>query len=152
MSPGVRITSGHLKKRLPAVPYGRHFPQAGNRVFSQVVRLFSVAVHRLLSWRAITSENCGFVLCTKCGPCRTARKQFSKGCEADRRAAAPKKCFKNTFSANSRVWMSRRGFSLERRLSPYFSINLHAPPPPFLPKLRQKPPEGKNGMANEKVR
>src|SRR5699024_8169001 len=29
--------------------------------------------------KALTSENCGFVLCTKCGPCRTARKQFSKG-------------------------------------------------------------------------
>ena len=152
MSPGVRMKSGHLKNRLPAVRLGRHFPQAGNRAFSQVVRLFFVAAHRLPFWKAITSENCGFVLCTKCGPCRTARKQFSKGCEADRRAAAPKKCFKNTFSANSRVWMSRRGFSLERQLSPYFSINLHAPPPPFLPKLRQRQSDGKNRMANEKVR
>ena len=78
-SPGVRIESGHLKNRLPAVRRGRHFPQAGNRAFSQVVRLFFVAAHRLPFWKAITSENCGFVLCTKCGPCRTARKQFSKG-------------------------------------------------------------------------
>ena len=79
MSPGVRIESGHPKKRLPAIRLGRHFPQAGNRAFSQVVRLFSVAVYRPLSRKAGTSENCGFVLCTKCGPCRTARKQFSKG-------------------------------------------------------------------------
>ena len=79
MSPGVRIESGHPKNRLPAVRLGRHFPQAGNRAFSQVVRLFSVAVHRLPFRKALTSENCGFVLCTKCGPCRTARKQFSKG-------------------------------------------------------------------------
>ena len=79
MSPGVRIESGRLKNRLPAVRRGRHFPQAGNRAFSQVVRLFSVAVHRLPFRKALTSENCGFVLCTKCGPCRTARKQFSKG-------------------------------------------------------------------------
>ena len=79
MSPGVRIESGHLKNRLPAIRRGRHFPQAGNRAFSQVVRLFSVAVHRLPFRKALTSENCGFVLCTKCGPCRTARKQFSKG-------------------------------------------------------------------------
>ena len=79
MSPGVRIESGHLKNRLPAIRRGRHFPQAGNRAFSQVVRLFSVAVYRPLSRKAGTSENCGFVLCTKCGPCRTARKQFSKG-------------------------------------------------------------------------
>ena len=78
-SPGVRIKSGHLKNRLPAIRLGRHFPQAGNRAFSQVVRLFSVAVHRLPFRKALTSENCGFVLCTKCGPCRTARKQFSKG-------------------------------------------------------------------------
>ena len=78
-SPGVRIKSGHLKNRLPAIRRGRHFPQAGNRAFSQVVRLFFVAAHRLPFWKAITSENCGFVLCTKCGPCRTARKQFSKG-------------------------------------------------------------------------
>ena len=99
-SPGVRIESGHLKNRLPAVRHGRHFPQAGNRAFSQVVRLFYVAAHRLLSRKATTSENCGFVLCTKCGPCRTARKQFSKGCEADRRAAAPKKYAKKTFSTN----------------------------------------------------
>ena len=90
-SPGVRIESGHLKNRLPAVRRGRHFPQAGNRAFSQVVRLFFVAAHRLPLRKAITSENCGFVLRTKCGPCRTARKQFSRGCEADRRAAAPKK-------------------------------------------------------------
>ena len=33
MSPGVRMESGHLKNRLPAIRYGRHFPQAGNRVF-----------------------------------------------------------------------------------------------------------------------
>ena len=79
MSPGVQISSGHLKNRLPAVRLGRHFPQAGNRAFSQVVRLFFVAAHRLPFWKAITSENCGFVLCTKCGPCRMARKQFSKG-------------------------------------------------------------------------
>ena len=79
MSPGVRMESGHLKNRLPAIRRGRHFPQAGNRAFSQVVRLFSVAVYRPLSRKAGTSENCGFVLCTKCGPCRTARKQFSKG-------------------------------------------------------------------------
>ena len=79
MSPGVRIESGHPKKRLPAIRLGRHFPQAGNRAFSQVVRLFFVAAHRLPFRKAITSENCGFVLCTKCGPCRTARKQFSKG-------------------------------------------------------------------------
>src|SRR5699024_11340089 len=44
-----------------------------------ILRLFSVAVHRLPFRKALTSENCGFVLCTKCGPCRTARKQFSKG-------------------------------------------------------------------------
>ena len=61
-SPGVRIESGHLKNRLPAVRRGRHFPQAGNRAFSQVVRLFSVAVYRPLSRKAGTSENCGFVL------------------------------------------------------------------------------------------
>ena len=79
MSPGVQISSGHLKNHLPAIRLGRHFPQAGNRAFSQVVRLFSVAVHRLPFRKALTSENCGFVLCTKCGPCRTARKQFSKG-------------------------------------------------------------------------
>ena len=78
-SPGVRMKSGHLKNRLPAIRRGRHFPQAGNRAFSQVVRLFSVAVYRPLSRKAGTSENCGFVLCTKCGPRRTARKQFSKG-------------------------------------------------------------------------
>ena len=79
MSPGVRIETVRLKNRLPAIRRGRHFPQAGNRAFSQVVRLFSVAVYRPLSRKAGTSENCGFVLCTKCGPCRTARKQFSKG-------------------------------------------------------------------------
>ena len=79
MSPGVRIESGRLKNRLPAVRRGRHFPQAGNRAFSQVVRLFFVAAHRLPFRKAITSENCGFVLRTKCGPCRTARKQFSMG-------------------------------------------------------------------------
>ena len=79
MSPGVQISSGHLKNHLPAIRLGRHFPQAGNRAISQVVRLFSVAVHRLPFRKALTSENCGFVLCTKCGPCRTARKQFSKG-------------------------------------------------------------------------
>ena len=79
MSPGVRIESVRLKNRLPAIRLGRHFPQAGNRAFSQVVRLFSVAVHRLPSRKALTSENCGFMLCTKCGPCRTTRKQFSKG-------------------------------------------------------------------------
>ena len=78
-SPGVRIESGHLKNRLPAVRHGRHFPQAGNRAFSQVVRLFFVAAHRLPFRKEITSENCGFVLRTKCGPCRMARKQFSKG-------------------------------------------------------------------------
>ena len=78
-SSGVRIKSGRLKNRLPAVRLGRHFPQAGNRAFSQVVRLFSVAVYRPLSRKAGTSENCGFVLCTKCGPRRMARKQFSKG-------------------------------------------------------------------------
>ncbi len=70
-SPGVRIESGHLKNRLPAVRRGRHFPQAGNRAFSQVVRLFFVAAHRLPFRKAITSENCGFVLSTK--------PQFSKG-------------------------------------------------------------------------
>ena len=79
MSPGVRIEYGRLKNRLPAVRRGRHFPQAGNRAFSQVVRLFFVAAHRLPFRKVITSENCGFVLSTKCGPCRTARKQFSKG-------------------------------------------------------------------------
>ena len=79
MSPGVQMKSGRLKNRLPAVRLGRHFPQAGNRAFSQVVRLFSVAVYRPLSRKAGTSENCGFVLCTKCGPYGMARKQFSKG-------------------------------------------------------------------------
>ena len=58
-SPGVRMKSGHLKNRLPAIRRGRHFPQAGNRAFSQVVRLFSVAVYRPLSRKAGTSENCG---------------------------------------------------------------------------------------------
>ena len=55
MSPGVRIESGHPKKRLPAIRRGRHFPQAGNRAFSQVVRLFSIAVYRPLSRKAGTS-------------------------------------------------------------------------------------------------
>ena len=78
-SSGVRIESGHPKKRLPALRHGRHFPQAGKRVFSQVVPLFAVAAYHPLSRKATTLENCVFVLCTKCGSCRTARKQFSKG-------------------------------------------------------------------------
>ena len=99
MSPGVRIESGHLKNRLPAIRRGRHFPQAGNRAFSQVVRLFSVAVYRPLSRKAGTSENCGFVLCTKCGPCRTARKQFSKGLRSKTGVQQhPKNTQKKTFS------------------------------------------------------
>ena len=49
MSPGVRMESGHLKNRLPAIRYGRHFPQAGNRVFSRVVPLFPVLVYRRFS-------------------------------------------------------------------------------------------------------
>ena len=55
------------------------FPASGKpRFFTGCTPIF-VTVYRLLSRKATTSENCGFVLCTKCGPRRTARKQFSKG-------------------------------------------------------------------------
>ena len=97
-SPGVRMESGHLKNRLPAIRYGRHFPQAGNRAFSQVVPLFAVAAYRPLPRKAATPENCGFVLCTKCGPCRTARKQFSRACEARPACSSTQKILKKIFS------------------------------------------------------
>ena len=113
MSPGVRIESGRLKNRLPAVRRGRHFPQAGNRAFSQVVRLFFVAAHRLPFRKAITSENCGFVLCTKCGPCRTARKQFSKGLRSKTGVQQhPKNTQKRLFRQAAPVFRFRRGSHL----------------------------------------
>ena len=111
MSPGVRMESGHLKNRLPAIRRGRHFPQAGNRAFSQVVRLFSVAVYRPLSRKAGTSENCGFVLCTKCGPCRTARKQFSKGLRSKTGVQQhPKNTQKDIFDKLSPWYRHTKGF------------------------------------------
>ena len=111
MSPGVRMESGHLKNRLPAIRRGRHFPQAGNRAFSQVVRLFFVAAHRLPFWKAITSENCGFVLCTKCGPCRTARKQFSKGLRSKTGVQQhPKNTQKDIFDKLSPWYRHTKGF------------------------------------------
>ena len=91
MSPGVRMKSGRLKNHLPAVRLGRHFPQAGNRFFQRlyVSSLFQHIV--CLSGRRQPQKIVVSCFSTKCGPCRTARKQFSKGCEADRGAAAPKK-------------------------------------------------------------
>ena len=134
MSPGVRIESGHLKNRLPAIRLGRHFPQAGNRAFSQVVRLFSVAVHRLPFRKALTSENCGFVLCTKCGPCRTARKQFSKGLRSKTGVQQhPKNTQKDIFDKlnprrkfPARVFVAQKAISLI--LSPHSgSVNRYRP-------------------------
>ena len=72
------------KIRTPEKPLAGHtawpaFPASGKpRFFTGCTPIF-VTVYRLLSRKATTSENCGFVLCTKCGPRRTARKQFSKG-------------------------------------------------------------------------
>ena len=132
-SSGVRIKSGRLKNRLPAVRLGRHFPQAGNRAFSQVVRLFSVAVYCPLSRKAGTSENCGFVLCTKCGPCRTARKQFSKGLRS--------KTGVQQHPKNTQKRLFRQG-SIFTRLFDKLR---------FLPILKERTADGKNGHPTDRM-
>ena len=55
------------------------FPASGKPRFFTGCTSISTSCLLLLFRRTLTPENCGFVLCTKCGPCRTARKQFSKG-------------------------------------------------------------------------
>ena len=55
------------------------FPASGKpRFFTGCTSITSPCLSPFFR-RTPTPENCGFVLCTKCGPCHTARKQFSKG-------------------------------------------------------------------------
>ena len=70
--------------RTPEKPLAGHtarpaFPASGKpRFFTGCTSISSPCLSPFFR-RTPTPENCGFVLCTKCGPCHTARKQFSKG-------------------------------------------------------------------------
>ena len=72
------------KIRTPEKPLAGHtvrpaFPASGKpRFFTGCTSISSPCLSPFFR-RTPTPENCGFVLCTKCGPCHTARKQFSKG-------------------------------------------------------------------------
>ncbi len=95
--------------RTPEKPLAGHtvrpaFPASGKpRFFTGCTSISSPCLSPFFR-RTPTPENCGFVLCTKCGPCHTARKQFSKGLRSKTGVQqhpknTPKRLFRQTETA-----------------------------------------------------
>ena len=95
MRPGVRIPSGHLKNRLPAIRYGRHFPQAGNRVFSRVVPLLPVLVYRRFSGERQPQKIVVSCFARNAGHAVRPANNFLRACEARPACSSTQKMLKS---------------------------------------------------------
>ena len=96
-SPGVRMESGHLKNRLPAIRYGRHFPQAGNRVFSRVIPLFPVPVYRRFSGERQPQKIVVSCFARNAGHAVRPANNFLRACEARPACSSTQKILKKDF-------------------------------------------------------
>ena len=107
MSPGVRIPSGHLKKRLPAIRHGRHFPQAGNRVFSRVVPLLPVLVYRRFSGERQPQKIVVSCFARNAGHAIRPANNFLRACVARPACSSTQKILKKDFF--DKLQLPRRG-------------------------------------------
>ena len=107
MSPGVRMESGHLKNRLPAIRYGRHFPQAGNRVFSRVVPLFPVLVYRRFSGERQPQKIVVSCFARNAGHAIRPANNFLRACVARPACSSTQKILKKDFF--DKLQLPRRG-------------------------------------------